>query len=162
MPPRLDGWLMRLALAAPPGIVESPHPLLLALLVIVSGAALVLAGGRSAPQSLERSLPTPLVLAWGVFLVAGGALSLSGLLLRGVMRRSRAMGLERAGNSLLAPAALIYGLVLFEQGGGRAAVAAGLSIAFGLASAIYSYTRRPVIWQRLLRRQIERELAGEG
>lgn len=162
MPPRLDNWLTRIALAAPPGVVESPHPLLLAVLIIVSGATLLLAGGRTAPQSVSQALPGWLLVAWYVALLLGGTLSLVGLLLRGVIGRGRAMAWERAGNSLLAPAALVYGLALLSQGGVRAAAPAALTIAFGLASAVYAYTRRPGLYERLLAREIVRELRSEG
>ena len=158
MPRRIDGWLTRLTLAAPPGVVESPHPLLIALLIVISGLTLVLTGGRTAPQSVERALPRILVLAWAVSLLLGGTLAGGGLLLRGPLGRSRALAIERAGNTLLAPAAVVYGVVLLQEGGAQAAVAAGLAIALGLASAIAAYTSRPGLRQRLLARQIARDL----
>lgn len=158
MSQRIDGWLTRVTLAAPPGIVESPHPLLIALLIVISGLTLVLAGGQTAPQSVERALPQPLVLAWAASLLLGGTLAGGGLLLRGPLPRDGALALERAGNTLLAPAAAIYGVVLLEQGGVRAAVAAGLALALGLASAIAAYTSRPGLRQRLLARQVARDL----
>lgn len=158
MPKRADSLLTRLVLGAPPGIVEAPHPLLLGLLVLLSGGALLLAGGRTAPESLERTLPVWLVLTWGVFLVTGGGLAIMGLLSRGLLSRTAAMGLERAGNNLLAPAAIVYGAALLQQAGSQAILAAGLAIAFGLASALYAYTRQPGLWERLLARQIAREL----
>lgn len=158
MTQRLGSWLTRLVLAAPPGIVESPHPLLLGLLVLLSGLVLVFEGGRAGPESVERALPPALVFAWGLFLAAGGALLVVGVLGRGFLGRRRALGLERAGSTLLAPVALIYGVVLLEQVGVRAAIAAGLSIAFGLGSVIHAYTRRQELWARLLARQIQRDL----
>lgn len=158
MPQRLDSWLTRLALTAPPGVVESPHPLLIAVLVVISGLTLILAGGQTAPQSVERALPHLLVMAWAVSITLGGTLAAGGLLLRGPLGRARGMALERAGNTLLAPAAIIYGAALLQEGGVRSALAAALAIALGLASAIYAYTHRPGLWQRLLMRQFEREI----
>jgi hypothetical protein len=103
---------------------------LVAYLAIIVGLPILLNPGIFAPMSIQSGMPEWLVRIWGVDLLAGGMLSVSGL----VSERPR---IERAGLALLCAGAAIY---------------AGLIILFGgWASLLPSLTYVLFAWSAALR-----------
>jgi len=80
----------------------APFEAMLGTVGIISGAATILG---TAPPSIHQGLPAPMVLAWGVILIIGSLLILTGLTLQ-------QLRVEQAGLVLLAATTLIYGAAI--------------------------------------------------
>lgn len=130
----------------PQSLLLRPFELYVAGLCVLAGAPLL--GGAPSPESIDALLPLFLVRLWGFELMVGAVLVSAGLL----YPRTH---LERLGHSLLAPAAVTYGVAIVTVVGMKGIIAAAITIGFGLAAA----TRAMVL--RLAEHLIE-EAAARG
>lgn len=103
---------------------REPFEVYISALCVIFGIPLVLRG--AGPNTIEETLPDVLVALWGIELVLGGILTLTGLGIENAR-------LERAGLTFLAAAALVYGTVLLFVAWPAGAIAAAVTIGFGLA-----------------------------
>lgn len=132
----------------PTEVIEYPLELVLSVWASVSGLALL--AGVSDPVSITETLPEGLQVAWGAALTLSGATIGIGLALR------KYGTLVARGLSLLAPAALVYGISIFIWGGIDRAVPAG-PLLFSIA--ILCWLRA---WWLNKREEILRYLAKGG
>lgn len=112
-------------------VLESAEAFVALLCLLSSGAYLA---GAPEPGSVDAVLPTPVRVAWGVYLLVGGAAVLTGLV--GGARR-----VEKAGLWLLAGPALAYAAVALAYGRAPALFAAGVTAAFALSFAVRASDR---------------------
>jgi hypothetical protein len=115
----------------PKAVLQHPFELLFAGMCVVSGAQHFLSDSPVNP--LEALLPTSVTVVWNVFLIVGGTLVLFGA-------GKSYYYLERAGLSLLGPAAVVYAIVLGSYIGRTAYISIGILVAFGLACLVRIYT----------------------
>lgn len=101
-------------------LAEHPFELLFGLLFALNG--LSLAAGGTPPASLNATLPSLVVTAWGVAQLVAGALIVVGIVLRYVRPATLLIGLrlERAGLWPLAAVAAVYSVVALGYAGTRA------------------------------------------
>ena len=131
------GWQVRILYRTPNVLLEEPFEAFVSVLCFMSGIPLVL--GIVDAQSVEATLPHPLVAAWGVTLLVGSAATLAGLrLTHGTTNFHRVMtgrNLERFGLQCLTYAAALYAACIFVFIGKDGAVNGGILIAFALTCA---------------------------
>lgn len=139
---RLTRWIVT---SWPLPLLQHPFEVFLGGLCVLSGLPLVLAT-QPDPASLTATLPWWIVKAWGIELTLGGALIVLGV----IWPRMRYA--ERAGLTLLAPAAGLYALAIFVNVGRSGLVAASIVLAFALACLL----RLAVVVE--VRRVIHREV----
>lgn len=132
----------------PVEVIEYPLELVLSVWATVSGLALML--GVSDPVSIAETLPDGLQDAWGIALTLSGATMGIGLMLR------KYGTIVARGMSLLAPAALVYGISIFIWGGVERAIPAGPLL---ISIAVLCWTRA---WWLTKREQILRYLAADN
>lgn len=108
-------------------VVAESTEMFLAFLCLLSSLAYL--GGAPRPQSLDALLPGWLRLAWGLYLLFGGAAVL--VALPAGWRR-----LEQAGLWLLAGPAGVYSLAVMHYGGVMGLFPAGVTLAFAAAFAV--------------------------
>jgi hypothetical protein len=110
------------------------HPFQTYLLSLALFSGLLQVVGAERPDALTQQLPHLLVVGWNWMLVIGCGSALIGSLWP---KKNYATGLtvERSGLAVTAAAAVIYGGAIPFAIGLRGAVAAGIILAFGLASA---------------------------
>lgn len=134
----LPGWRQRMRSLVlrhvPQSMLARPYELYLAGICMLVGAPLL--GGAPNPDSIDALLPMFLVRVWGFELITGAVLVTVGLL---IYPRTH---LERLGHSLLAPAAITYGIAIIAVVGWGGVLAGGLTIGFGLAAGTRSWVLR--------------------
>ena len=115
----------------PKAVLQHPFELLLAGMCLLSSIQHFLSNSPTNP--LEILLPAIVTTTWNIFLGIGGVLVFFGVG-RGYYY------LERAGLSLLGPAAVVYAIVLGVYIGSTAYISIGVLTAFGLACLVRIYT----------------------
>lgn len=98
---------------------------------VLAGVPLVFSGGAATPNSIEATLPDWLAFLWGLSLLVGAALALTGSYWPGDY--SNALTLERIGLAISGGAAIIYGLALLTTLGWTGLVPGALTLGFGAA-----------------------------
>lgn len=113
-----------------PAVRYPPDPRALFLLVmcVISGVPLIFAD--AAPRSVVAQLDDPWVVAWGVLLVGGAAVTLWGALRQTV----NGVIAEQVGSVGLGAACLIFAVAVFGYTGWSGSVAGLLILGFGIAS----------------------------
>jgi len=114
---------------APPPPARHPDAVFLLSLCLFSGVLQLSPAARS--SSISDLLPFWLTAAWGVLLVVGATVTLTG-----VFWRNRVTGLllEAAGRVMFAPAALIYGGAVIAAAGWSGVLAAAPFFGFAASS----------------------------
>jgi hypothetical protein len=110
-----------------------PAQVVLALILMVSGLAILLGGPR--PGSINASLPTPLVLLWAGVVTVGGAMVVAAA----VVPPLAALFLELAADPSMAIMCGVYAASVFTVAGGRGAVTGGLVSGIAVSYAIRAY-----------------------
>lgn len=146
----MPSWSTGKARRAVARLVLESAEAFVALLCLLSSTAYL--AGAPQPGSVDAVMPGPVRVAWGVYLLLGGAGVLAGL----VTGRRR---LEKAGLWLLAGPALAYAAAALAYGRAPAAFASGLTTAFALSFAVRA-TDRVQAWAH--RAVLEREHPGAG
>lgn len=124
---------------------------ILALSVFTGITALAL---KAAPESLDAVLPRWGVMAWGVLLVLGSALALTGMIfqtLNGILS-------EQIGSVMVAATTLFYSAIAFYFVGFNALQNVGIILAWGLACGLRWFQLQALINQSY-RTKIEQEVA---
>jgi len=126
----------------PIAITSGRHPFELAFLIAATaiGVLLLVTGHR--PRSAE-AMPHLIQVAWPAVLVAGGLITLAGVLWP---RLDTGLRVELVGVIVLGGALVVYTIALIKYSGMSGATAAGFTLAFGAGS-----------WWRAV--QIHRDLA---
>lgn len=111
------------------------HPFEVAMLL---AAAFVGLSRLLEPTSgtLERELPTAMVLGWYAFLASGSLIALAGVWWK---EPTAGLLIERAGLFLLTSSGLVYTITLVASGGWRAVAAASFVLGFAGASAVRAF-----------------------
>jgi hypothetical protein len=140
-------------------LAERPFELLIGALSVFGGAAIPL--GMVPPTSLNATLPEGLVLAWAVIQIAGGALIVTGIVLRCARPALLMLGLrlERAGMWPLSAACAVYGLVAIGYAGARALYPAGILLAVAAACVARAYKVAQI--EKLIRRHTREDGVGD-
>lgn len=131
------------------------HPFQRYILALCIVGTLPLLFGEPTSGSIESSLPSSVVLAWGVLLTAGCATTLVGVywpLREPITPRSfvTALFLERLGLAIVWPTAFVYAAIIVAVTGWSGFLVAMLVVGFGWASR-----RRMRDCARTFRRAIE-------
>lgn len=103
-----------------------------ALLCALSSLAYL--GGAPEPRSVDVLLPGWMLFAWGVYLLLGGVLTITGLV---IGRRQT----EKAGLLLLAGSATVYALAVLVSAGLAGLFPAGITLAFAAAFGVRASNR---------------------
>lgn len=133
------------------------HPFQRYLLALAVVGSAPLAIGEPTSGSVDESLPTPIVIGWGVMLMLGATTALVGVywpLREPITPRSFVMALflERLGLSLVWPTALVYAAIVVLMTGWEGVLAGAIIAGFGWASR-----RRMRDTARVFRRAIDEE-----
>jgi hypothetical protein len=126
--PRWRRWVLR---HTPAPLLREPFLLWLALVCVLSAAAQMLGFGE--PSSVQQLLPPLIRRAWHIELLVGGSLTLIGVLFS--KTRLLVLGLQPLGLASLA-----YAFVILWLAGGRAALPAGITVAFAAACFVKAFT----------------------
>lgn len=110
-----------------------PAQVVLAVILMVSGLAILLGGTR--PGSINASLPTPLVMLWAGVLTVGGAMVVAAA----IVPPLAALFLELAADPSMAIMCGVYAASVFTVAGGRGAVTAGVVAGIAASYAIRAY-----------------------
>lgn len=114
-----------------------------ALLCALSSLAYI--GGAPEPRAVDTLLPDWMRVLWGLYLLVGGVMTLTGLL-------AGSRRIEKVGLLLLVGPALAYATATAYVGGMRAIFPAGITFAFGAAFGVRASNRL----QRAAVRALER------
>lgn len=107
-----------------------PHQVLVAALLLVSGAAILLGGPQ--PGSINETLPGPLVYLWASVITAGGAMVVAAA----AAGPLTALYLELVADLPLSVMCGVYAAAVVTVAGWRGAVPVALVLAAALAFAI--------------------------
>lgn len=130
------------------------HPFQTFLLALCVVSGIPLAFGMSTASSIEALLPEWMAVAWGVSLVTGAALGLTG----SYWPRSNyatALTLERVGLVIAGPAAIVYACVIFIYGWPGGVVAGLITLAFGASCLQRAHDIGKVIHRAIAMRTTE-------
>jgi hypothetical protein len=114
-----------------------PRAVFILALSVFSGLTAVALG--AAPDTLESLLPEWAVLAWGILLTVGSAITLTGMAfqsLNGIL-------IEQIGSVIVGAAALYYSGLAFFTLGGDALQVVGIVAAWGLPASSAGSSSRP-------------------
>lgn len=113
-----------------PQLVREPERFILAVAVALTGAATLISAHEGGAGSLSALLPVWLVVEWALSLIAGGGLTLAGML-------SSRRWVERLGLGLTVLGSLVNAIALIAvQQTARATVVALVYVAISLAAGI--------------------------
>lgn len=114
-------------------IADPRHPYAVYLLSLCLAAGIAQVGRGQASGSIAEAVPTTLALAWGVLLVLGASVSLTGIFWRSPLK---GLLIEGVGQVMFAPAALTYAVVVMATAGELGVLAATPYIGFALAATV--------------------------
>ncbi len=114
-------------------IVSGRHPFQLAVLGALVGVGIGLMIGGVPPESVTKTMPPVLLLAWEWGLVVSGCVGLAGVAMPDYPRTTRSLSIELSGVTFLATILSMYAIALFTYAGLRATVPGGITA--GLAGA---------------------------
>lgn len=122
-----------------------PRALFLLILLVIVGVPLIFA--NATPGTIASQLDAPWVVAWGVMLSGGSALSLLGA----VRQTPNGVIAEEVGSVALGFACLIYGCAIWGKVGWAGSVPMGILLALGVASIVRYFQLRAYL------RNVERQ-----
>lgn len=154
---RVSDWIMRV----PAGIVEDPKEFLIALALGFVGLVQFLLPAILEPGAFAGFyLPLWIIIIWGVFFFAGGGMTAAGTVLRGRVGMAHVpRTVESVGLTMLSTATISYTVVAamhMQDTGGIGNVL--LLLAIGLGLGLRAVIMTPGIYERLLRRELDREV----
>lgn len=151
----LNWWRARVA----PTLYDASFEVFFGVLCLLAALPMLARPTEFAPRSIQATLPLGLVIAWGITLLMGGVLVLTGLFTRNYR-------IEQAGLALLGSGALVFGMsiVLFAPWDPSRALSVATYGAFTL-TCVYRYrqlTRVLYAIQHARELQHEEEDRSEG